>query len=210
VLDLPRSGCINVHASLLPRWRGAAPIQAAILHGDAETGVTIMRMDPGVDTGGVLSQRSTPIYPADTAATLSERLSRMGAELLMETLPDFLDGTLSPRPQDETLATRAPMLKKEDGQLDFSQPAALLARQVRAYNPWPGVFFTWQAQPLKILQAHAANGAKAAPGTPTVDRGLPAVGTAEGLLVLDEVQPAGKKAMGGQVFLRGARGWGAA
>jgi len=210
VLDLPRYGCINVHASLLPRWRGAAPIQAAILHGDAETGVTIMRMDPGVDTGGVLSQRTTPIYPADTAATLSERLSRMGAELLMETLPGYLDGTLSPRPQDETLATRAPMLKKEDGQLDFSQPAASLARQVRAYNPWPGVFITWQAQPLKILQAHAANGAKAEPGKPTVDRGLPAVGTAEGLLVLDEVQPAGKKAMGGQVFLRGARGWGAA
>jgi methionyl-tRNA formyltransferase len=207
VLDLPPYGCINVHASLLPRWRGAAPIQAAILNGDARTGITIMRMDPGVDTGGVLSQRSIPILPQDTAGTLGERLAFLGAGLLIETLPAYLRGELKPQPQDEARATYAPMLKKEDGRLDFTRTAEELARQVGAFNPWPGTYTFWQGQMLKILRAHAAPDSHPGPGKTTLQDGLPAVGTGQGLLVLDEVQPAGKKPMTGEVFLRGARGW---
>ena len=216
VLDLPRYGCINVHASLLPRWRGAAPIQAAILHGDAETGVTIMRMDAGVDTGLVLSQRSIPIAPEDTAGTLSAKLAELGAQLLIDTLPGYLNGTLLPRPQNAVEPTYAPVLKKEDGQLDFTQPADALARRVRAFNPWPGTFFLWEGQILKIHRAHVVGAGYAGtdhpepaptPGARLVHLGLPAIAAAEGLLVLDEVQPAGKKAMPGKVFLQGARNW---
>jgi methionyl-tRNA formyltransferase len=210
VLDLPRYGCINVHASLLPRWRGAAPIQAAILNGDEQTGVTIMRMDPGVDTGPVLSQRAEPILPDDTAATLGERLAKQGAALLVETLPGYLDGTLQPQPQDDAQATYAPLLKKEDGRLDFNQPAQALARRVRALNPWPGAFTLWQGQVLKILRAHAAGHLPepaAGPGAAAVWNGLPAVAAGDGWLVLDELQPAGKRPMAGKVFLSGARSW---
>jgi methionyl-tRNA formyltransferase len=207
VLDLPPFGCINVHASLLPRWRGAAPIRAAILHGDQQTGVTIMKMDAGVDTGPILSQRSTPVLPEDTPPTLSERLAQLGAELLLETLPAYLTGELKPQPQDETQATYAPMLKKEDGRLDFSQPAEELSQRVRGLKPWPGAFMLWQGQRLKIQRAHAEKG-KADIGQTIIVQGLPAIGTADGLLVLDELQPAGKKPMPGNVFLNGARGWG--
>ena len=207
VLDLPRFGSINVHASLLPRWRGAAPIQAAILHGDPVTGVTIMKMDPGVDTGPILSQQSIPIHPEDTAGTLSDRLASLGAELLVQTLPRYIEGEIEPRPQDDSQATYAPMLKKSDGELDFSQPAEQLARKVRAFNPWPGAFFFWMGQRLKVLRAHAAADPGAAPGKTTVLEGLPAIGTGNGLLVLDEVQPAGKKPMAGDVFLHGTKEW---
>jgi methionyl-tRNA formyltransferase len=208
VLDLPRYGCINVHASLLPRWRGAAPIVAAILEGDEQTGVTIMRMDPGVDTGPLLSQQATPIHPDDTAGSLSQRLAVLGAELLVETLPGYLSGELEPQPQDDSRATYAPMLKKEDGQLDFSQPAARLERRVHAFNPWPGAFTTWQGQPLKVHQARALEEPSPGLGQTVVYGGLPAVGTGSGLLILDEVQPAGRRPMPGTVFLNGARGWG--
>ncbi|HEX7975004.1 MAG TPA: methionyl-tRNA formyltransferase [Anaerolineales bacterium] len=207
VLELPPYGCLNVHASLLPRWRGAAPVQAAILHGDAETGATIMRMDPGVDTGPLLAQRTLPILPEDTAATLGERLARSGAGLLLEVLPAYLEGRLTPQPQDESGATYASMLKKEDGLLDFTQPAEFLARQVRAYNPWPGAYMYWQEQILKIHRAHAVPAGEADPGQTATYQGQPALGAARGLLVLDEVQPAGKKPMPGKVFLQGARGW---
>ena len=209
VLELPPHGCVNVHASLLPRWRGAAPIRAAILHGDEQSGVTIMRMDPGVDTGPILSQRAIPIRPDDTAETLSERLAVLGAELLMETLPGYLDGKITPSPQDDSHATYAPMLKKEDGELDFSQTAVQLARRVRAFNPWPGTFTRWNGNLLKIQRAHARQEISAAPGERLVHRDLPAFGTTEGILVLEEVQPAGKKPMPGDVFLRGARDWSA-
>jgi methionyl-tRNA formyltransferase len=207
VLDLPPFGCINVHGSLLPRWRGAAPIQAAILAGDVETGITIMRMDPGVDTGGILSQRTIPILPEDTAGSLGERLAFLGAELLIDTLPVYLRGELLPQPQEDALATYAPLLKKEDGRLDFSQGAEELARRVRAFNPWPGAYTFWQGQMLKVHRAHTADTASPGSGKTSMVEGLPAVGTVQGLLVLDEVQPAGKKPMNGEVFLRGARGW---
>jgi methionyl-tRNA formyltransferase len=211
VLDLPPYGCLNVHASLLPRWRGAAPIQAAILHGDEQTGVTIMHMDPGVDTGPLLSQRALPIMAEDTAATLSERLAGLGASLLLETLPAYLEGELTPQAQDNAQATYAPMLKKEDGELDFNQPASDLARKVRAFNPWPGAYFTWHGQALKIHRATAilANELAflAAPGHYMLHHGLPAIATSGGLLVLDELQLPGKKALPGKVFLQGVRKW---
>jgi methionyl-tRNA formyltransferase len=207
VLDLPPHGCLNVHASLLPRWRGAAPIQAAILHGDAETGVTIMKMDPGIDTGPTLARRALPISPTDTAETLSTQLAHLGADLLLETLPAYLRGTLLPQPQDDTHATYAPMLKKEDGALDFTHPAEALARKVRAYNPWPGAYLEWAGGTLKVHRAHAEEGTPTTGPLTRVGK-LPAVGTAEGFLVLDEVQPPGKKPMPGQVFLNGARDWG--
>jgi methionyl-tRNA formyltransferase len=208
VLDLPRYGCINVHASLLPRWRGAAPIQAAILEGDEQTGVTIMRMDPGVDTGPLLSQRSIPIHSDDTAGSLSQRLAGLGAQLLVETLPGYLSGERGPQPQDDSQATYAPMLKKEDGRLDFSQPADRLALRVRAFNPWPGAYTIWQEQPLKVHQASRLDKPSPGPGRTVVHGGQPAVGTSDGLLVLEEVQPAGKRPMPGTVFLNGARSWG--
>jgi methionyl-tRNA formyltransferase len=209
VLELPRYGCVNVHASLLPRWRGAAPIQAAILHGDEQTGATIMIMDPGVDTGPTLAQAALEIRPDDTAETLGARLSQGGVDLLLRTLPGYLDGAILPQPQDSEQATYAPMLKKEEGLLDFSQPAAALERRVRAFNPWPGAFLDWQGQPLKVHRAHVHNcaGDLVVAGKRCIADGLPGIQTINDCLVLDEVQPAGKRAMPGRDFLRGAQHW---
>ena len=211
VLDLPPLGCINVHGSLLPRWRGAAPIQAAILAGDQETGITIMKMDPGVDTGPMLSQRAIPLAPDETAGSLFGKMSALGAELLLETLPRYLGGELAPQPQPEEGVTLAPMLKKEDGRLDFTQSAGALERRVRAMDPWPGAFFDWQGQPLKIHKAHTAfvfTYTIQPAGTRTVYAGLPAVyGGDNAMLVLDEIQPAGKRLMSGKAFLAGAHDW---
>ena len=206
VLGLPPLGCLNVHASLLPRWRGAAPIQAAFLAGDHETGVTIMKMDQGVDTGGSLQQRAIKIEEDDTAGSLSERLSQLGADVLIETLPLYVSGELKPKPQDETKATYAPMLKKEDGLLDFTQPVEELVQRVQAFNPWPGAYLVWKDAMLKVHRAHAGM-ETALQGQRLVYRGHPAVGVRGGLLILDEVQPAGKKSMGGKAFLAGNRGW---
>lgn len=207
VLNLPPHGCLNVHASLLPRWRGAAPVQAAILAGDTQTGVTIMKMDEGVDTGGRLGQRAIPIEPGDTAGRLLGKLADLGAGLLIETLPGYLAGKIQPQAQDESLATRAPLLKKEDGRLDFTQSAEILVRRVRAFQPWPGAFFEWEGKLLKVHQAHAAAG-DAPSGARLVYESEPAIGTAKGLLVLDEVQPGGGKPMTGRAFLAGVREWG--
>ncbi len=207
VLDLPPYGCVNVHASLLPRWRGAAPIQYTLLDGDPVSGVTIMRMDRGIDTGPVLSQQPLDVRPNDTAESLSERLAQVGARLLLETLPGYLEGEIVPQPQGEEGATYAKMLSKEDGRLDFALPAEALARQVRAFNPWPGTFTTWQDNIFKIHRAHAVSDDGASPGKAKVIDGKPAIGTSLGWLALDEVQPAGKKAMPGEVFLRGVREW---
>jgi methionyl-tRNA formyltransferase len=206
VLDLPKYGCINVHASLLPRWRGAAPINAAILHGDDETGVTIMQMDVGLDTGPMLAKRSIRILPDDTAGSAFEALSTLGADLLIETLPDYLSGKIQPTPQPDEGATYAPMLKKEDGRLDFTQDVNDLERRVRAFNPWPGTFMDFDGMNLKVHRAHVEPG-NALAGERLVEQNQPAVGARGGILVLDEVQPAGKKSMSGKSFLSGARNW---
>ena len=207
VLDLPHYGCINVHGSLLPRWRGAAPIQAALLAGDMETGITIMKMDPGVDTGPFLSQRYIPIAAEDTAGTLFAKLAPLGATLLLKTLPLYLSGEIQPKPQLEVGVTYAPMLKKEDGRLDFKHSAADLERRVRAMNPWPGASFEFNGVPLKVLRAAVSGEKSPGPGSRLIVNGRPAIGTGEGLLILEEVQPAGKKSMPGRAFLTGARDW---
>lgn len=208
ILDLPCYGCINVHASLLPRWRGAAPINAAILNGDEETGVTIMQMDAGLDTGSMLARKSIRIRHDDTAGSVSQALSTLGADLLNETLPEYISGRLTPQPQPAEGVTYAPMLKKEDGRLDFAYTAVELERRVRAMNPWPGAWFEWNGNLLKVLRASVVSGEKSpvSGGRLTVE-GRPAVQSAEGVLILDEVQPAGKKAMPGKSFLVGAREW---
>jgi methionyl-tRNA formyltransferase len=211
ILELPKYGCINIHASLLPRWRGAAPVQAAILHGDRETGATIMLMDAGIDTGPILSQRILPIEEADTAGTLIHKLSFLGADLLAETLPGYITGQIQPMIQDESLATYAPMIKKAEGLLDFSKPASYLVNMVRAYNPWPGAYTTWKGQMLKVLKAHEVHSPQTEDSWPTgskiIFHNLPAIKTNHGYFVLDEVQLAGKKPVSGNIFLQGARNW---
>jgi methionyl-tRNA formyltransferase len=207
VLDLPPYGCINVHASLLPRWRGAAPIQAAILHGDPVTGVTIMKMDAGIDTGPTLAQSEVAIDAQDTSASLAPRLAEAGAQLLIETLPPYLEGKIKPQPQPEEGATYAGMLHKHEGQLNFSQPAQALERRVRAFYPWPGAYFYWAGGILKVHRAHTVQVDQVFAGQLGIIDNHPAIGTSAGWLVLDEVQPAGKKPMAGDIFLRGIRQW---
>jgi len=207
VLDLPHFGCINVHGSLLPRGRGAAPIQASILAGDQETGITIMKMDPGVDTGPILNQCTIQISPDDTAGTLFAKMAPLGAELLLETLPHYLSGELVLRPQTAQGATYAPLLKKEDGRLDFTRPAIELERRVRAFDPWPGTWFDWNGSLLKVHRVRVSGERSPGAGYRLILDGHPAIGTGEGILILEEVQPAGKKAMPGTAFLAGARDW---
>lgn len=207
VLELPRYGCINVHASLLPRWRGAAPINAAVLAGDEETGVTIMKMDVGLDTGPMLAMKKIRIKPDDTAGSLFEALSTLGADLLIETLPAYIDGKLFPQPQLEEGATYAPILKKEDGHLDFNQSAIALERRIRAMNPWPGAWFEWDGNLLKVSRGAVGKDKGLQVGSRFIVEGRPAVMCADGALILEEVQPPGKKVMPGKAFLSGARHW---
>jgi len=207
VLDLPPHGCLNVHASLLPRWRGAAPVPAAILAGDELTGVTIMRMDAGLDTGPILAQREETIRPGDTREVLEKRLARLGAALLVETLPAYLAGERVPQPQPEEGVTYAGQLRKGDGLLDWSLPAVELDRRARAFTPWPGAFTTWHGRRLKVLRAVPLPGWRgdAPPGTVFALADGMAVATGEGSLRLEEVQLAGKRPMDAVAFLRGQR-----
>jgi methionyl-tRNA formyltransferase len=157
ILELPRHGCLNVHTSLLPKFRGAAPIQWAIASGETETGVTVMKMDAGLDTGPIVSQRRTPILPADDSATLHDRLARLGAELLAQTIPDFVAGKIQPEPQSAAGVSHAPKIKKEDGHIDWNLPAGKIWNRLRAFTPWPGAFTFLPGQPkphlLKIWKA---------------------------------------------------------
>lgn len=207
VLALPPKGCLNVHASLLPRWRGASPIQAAILAGDERSGVTIMLMEEGLDTGPILTQRTVPIRPGTTGAELSQQLAFLGAATLTEILPSYLSGMLAPLMQADILATYAPMLKKSDGLLDFHQPALTLTRKVHAYFPWPGTYFVLNGKQIKVLDAHPHDTFESEIEGHYIVNGLPAVGTSEGLLVLDRLQPEGKRGMPGSDFLNGQPGW---
>ncbi len=200
IIDAPRLGCFNVHASLLPRWRGAAPIQRAILAGDRETGVTIMRMDEGLDTGPMLSVGSTPITEDTTAESLHDTLADMGAELMAEALQGVADGSLTPTPQPDTGATYARKLERDEGRLDWSLPAAQLDRTVRALNPWPGVWFEYQGERLKVLSAEVES-IDGPPGTVLDDRLSVACGN--GALRPLRVQRPGKGALETDAFLRG-------
>jgi methionyl-tRNA formyltransferase len=208
LLEIPRSACLNVHLSLLPRWRGAAPIAWAILAGDAETGVTLMRMDPGLDTGDVVAQEATPILDTDTAQTLQERLGALGASLLLRTLPAWLAGELTPRPQPSSGITHAPKLTREDGRLHWREPAVGLWRRIRGLNPWPGAFTTFAE----------ANGApvllKIWEASPVPDQGSPGVvlradaeslvvGTGQDALRLLVVQREGRRRLEAREFLKG-------
>ena len=202
-LEAPILGCINIHGSLLPRWRGAAPIHRAILAGDAETGVTTMRMNEGLDTGAMLLAERTPISAADTAETVHDRLAELGARLIVSTLDGLLAKTLDAVPQSEAGVTYAHKLGKEEGALDWRRPAAELERKVRAFHPWPGTWFEVQGERIKVLAAGLAL-AGGPPGTVSVGRdGFPVVACGSGGLKLLKLQRAGKSAQSADAFLRG-------
>ena len=205
VLDVPRRGCVNVHASLLPRFRGAAPIQWAIAAGDEKTGVCLMQMDAGMDTGGIIDRAELPIGAADTSATLHDKLAALGGDVLRRSLKRFVDGELAVVPQPTEGVVMAPMIKKEDGHLDWSKSARVLELRLRAFTPWPGAFCTWEGALLKVTKAAVAEG-KGAPGTvlSTSAEGLE-VACAEGSLRLLLIQPEGKRAMTAQEFLSGRK-----
>jgi len=209
VLDMPRLGCINVHGSLLPRWRGAAPIQRSLWAGDADTGVTTMQMDVGLDTGDMLYKLSCPITDEDTSATLYDKLAELGPKGLIDTLQQLADNRVQPEVQDEALVTYAEKLSKEEARLDWSLPAAQLERCIRAFNPWPMSWLEIDGQPVKVWQASVIAGpVNAAPGTivEANKQGIQ-VATVEGILNLESLQPAGKKAMSAQDLLNSRREW---
>ncbi len=218
VLEIPDRGILNVHPSLLPRHRGASPIPAAILAGDRETGVTIILMDSGMDSGPILAQRAHPIEDSDTAATLTEKLAPIAADLVAETLPRWLQNEIEPRPQDQSLATKAPLLKKDHGAIDWSLPAAEIWRRVRAYNPWPGAYTTMDGRLLHIWEAWPLPSAGAAPGTvvtlgeeqrmelpPGADQGAFGIGTGDGVLAVLAAQREGRRSLPASELLRGMR-----
>src|SRR2546429_5929895 len=210
VLDLPRYGTLNIHASLLPKYRGVSPISEAILRGDSETGVTIMLIDVGVDTGPILLQRAIPIAEDDTTGSLTLKLAALGASTLLEALPLWVHGKIIPQPQDERFASHTHMLHKEDGKIDWNRPADVLARTVRAFTPWPGAYTNWGNKLLKIISAHAVQsdtGSEARTGTVSLrkENGLQTltVVTGKGLLIVEKLQLEGKKVMSSDEFLRG-------
>ncbi len=203
VLEMPRLGCINVHGSLLPRWRGAAPIQRSLWAGDDETGVTIMQMDVGLDTGDMLYKLACPITPDDTSASLYDKLAELGPQGLIETLQLLASGKARPEVQDESQVTYAEKLSKEEALLDWSLSAAQLERCIRAFNPWPMSYFMMDGQPVKVWKASVLEAAtNAAPGTILeADKQGIQVASAQGVLNIEELQPAGKKAMKAQDLL---------
>jgi len=207
VLEMPPKGCVNVHASLLPKYRGAGPIQWAIINGERETGITTMLMDAGMDTGAILLQQHVPIEPDDTAGSLSEKLARVGGPLLIETIRRWDDGTLTPRPQDEQLATMAPLLQKEDGLIDWKQPSTEIANRVRGLSPWPGAFTHADGERWTIWKARALPDVSSAdPGAVVaVTKDAMHVATGRGLLAITELQPASHRRMTAGQYLAGHR-----
>jgi len=208
VLTMPRLGCINVHGSLLPRWRGAAPIQRSLWAGDSETGVTIMQMDVGLDTGDMLYKLSCPITAQDTSATLYDKLAQLGPQGLLETLAQLAEGRAQPEKQDDAQANYAEKLSKEEARLDWQLSAAQLERCIRAFNPWPVSYFLIEDQPVKVWQATVLPHVAKQPGEiVAADKQGIQVATAEGVLNLQLLQPAGKKAMSAQDLLNSRREW---
>jgi methionyl-tRNA formyltransferase len=213
ILELPTHGCLNVHTSLLPKYRGAAPIQWAIADGEPETGVTIMKMDAGLDTGPVLSTRRTPILPADNSQILHDRLAQLGAELLVETIPDFVAGKIQPQPQPATGSTYAAKIKKEDGKIHWSQPSVQIWNRLRAFTPWPGAFtFLRSTEPpstapkpqlLKIWKAEVAAGSGEAGAILSADKNGIVVACCQNALRILELQREGGKRMTVEQFLSG-------
>ncbi|MBE8598045.1 methionyl-tRNA formyltransferase [Xenorhabdus sp. BG5] len=209
VLDIPRLGCLNVHGSLLPRWRGAAPIQRSIWAGDQETGITIMQMNAGLDTGDMLLKSICPITNEDTSASLYEKLADIGPKALLNTLDLITSGTLQPEIQDDTLTTYAEKLSKDEAKVDWNLSASQIERCIRAFNPWPMSFFLVDDQPIKIWQAEViAEQSTQAPGTIiSADKKGIQIATADGILNIVQLQPSGKKAMSVADLLNSKREW---
>ena len=207
LLDVPAHGCLNVHTSLLPKYRGAAPIQWAIADGNDETGVTIMQMDAGLDTGPVLSVRRTPILPTDDSPILHDRLAQLGAELLVETIPAYVAGTIRVQPQPAEGSTYAAKIKKEDGKIDWSQPAEKIWNRLRAFSPWPGGFTFLQAEPkpqlLKIWKAEPVEKSGGAGEVLSADKTGIIVGCGQNALRILELQREGGKRLTAEQFLAG-------
>ena len=209
VLDTPKLGCINVHGSLLPRWRGAAPIQRAIWAGDTDTGITIMQMDAGLDTGAMLSKVCCPIKDTDTSASLYDTLAQLGPDALLQALQNLPQLQQQAQPQDDALATYAEKLHKDEALLDFSKSAAALEREIRAFNPWPVSYLNLAQGTVKVWQAsvYATNEDKVAGTVVSADKHGIRIACAEGALVITQLQPPGKKAMSAADFLNGRADW---
>ncbi len=207
VLELPPLGYLNIHPSLLPRYRGPAPVTGAILAGDPETGVSVMRLDSGMDSGPILAQQAVPLPPDARAGDFTMAMFELGSQLLLDVLPAYIHGTLIPQPQDHSRATFTAMLRKQDGQVDWRMPAVQIERMVRAYDPWPGTYTFWKGQQLKLLDVGVRPDLPPTHpiGTLWSEAGQPLVTTSTDVLELRQVQPAGKRPMTGAVWLNGQR-----
>ena len=204
LLDLPKYGTINIHASLLPKYRGASPIQWALLNGEEETGVTVMKVIPKLDAGDIISQRKVKIEKEDNAQTLHDKLSKVGAELLSETLPLYISGKLKPVPQKEEEATYCPQISKEMGRIDWNESAERIFNKIRAFTPWPSAYTTFKGKRLKILKAEPVKGIGKPGEVVKADREL-IVATGSGALKIERLKPEGKKEISGEEFIRGYR-----
>jgi methionyl-tRNA formyltransferase len=210
ILDIPPFGCLNIHPSLLPRHRGSSPVAAAILAGDEITGVSIMLLDKGMDTGPLLAQQEVTISPQDTTGSLMAKLAQLGGQLLMQTLPLWLEGKLTPQPQDNEKATYSRLITKEEGELDWQRPAIELWRKVRAFQPWPGCYTTWQGRRLKVMEVTPLSGGGEPGRVIAIEetRGITVgVQAGEGVLGLLQLQLEGKRVMSAEEFVRGQRGF---
>ena len=210
ILDIPPLGCLNIHPSLLPRHRGPSPVAAAILAGDEITGVSIMLLDKGMDTGPLLAQQQVPVSPEDTTGSLTAKLAQLGGQFLMQTMPLWFEGKLTPQPQDSEKATYSKLITKEEGKIDWQRPAIELWRKVKAFQPWPGCYTTWQGKLLKIMETIPLPGGGEPGRVIAIEetQGAPVgVQAGEGVLGLLQVQLEGKRAMSAEEFVRGQRGF---
>ena len=207
ILELPKLGCINVHASYLPKWRGASPIQAVILNGDQTTGVTIMKMDEGIDTGDIVAQKEVEMSESETTVSLTEKLANVGAKLLLDTLPGYISGKITLKKQLSGNATYAGLIKKEDGLLNFRKGAEELERQIRAYDPWPICYFNWNGNIMKVYSARVLDSHCLKPNQRGIIEKFPCIGTKTYDLQLVKIQMPGKQKISGKAFINGARNW---